>query len=133
MNKYNVNLAAEFYVLSTLHRLGAEATLTLGNKKSVDIVVVRTAGNVATVDVKGLAGKYSWPVDNVSLKKNHFVVFVTFLGKIHDPTLLPEVYVVPSIALPELTYSAPGGRKNVPLGKLRKKGQQYLNCWQQLL
>ncbi len=31
--KYNTNLAAEFHVLSTLHRLGHEATLTLGNKK----------------------------------------------------------------------------------------------------
>ena len=33
---YNTNLAAEFYVLSALHRLGAEATLTLGNKKAVE-------------------------------------------------------------------------------------------------
>ena len=40
---YNTNLAAEFYVLSVLHRLGAEANLALGNKKSVDIVVVRGA------------------------------------------------------------------------------------------
>ncbi|MFC1789277.1 hypothetical protein ACFLZE_05135 [Thermodesulfobacteriota bacterium] len=35
--KYNTNLAAEFHVLSILHRLGYEATLTLGNKKAVDI------------------------------------------------------------------------------------------------
>jgi hypothetical protein len=39
MTKYNTNLAAEFYVLSILHRLGAEAALTLGNKKAVDINV----------------------------------------------------------------------------------------------
>jgi len=36
MSKYNTNLAAEFYVLSMLHRLGAEATLTLANRKAVD-------------------------------------------------------------------------------------------------
>ena len=41
MSGYNTNLAAEFHVLSMLHRLGADATLTLGNKKGVDIVVVR--------------------------------------------------------------------------------------------
>ena len=41
MTTYNTNLAAEFYVLSVLHRLGAEANLTLGNKKAVDIVVLR--------------------------------------------------------------------------------------------
>ncbi len=45
-NGYNTNLAAEFYVLSMLHRLGADANLTLGNKKSVDIAIVKDAGNV---------------------------------------------------------------------------------------
>ena len=38
MTNYNTNLASEFYVLSMLHRLGSDASLTLGNKKSVDIV-----------------------------------------------------------------------------------------------
>ena len=55
MTTYNTNLAAEFYVLSMLHRLGFDASLTLGNKKAVDIVVVRDSGNVVTIDVKGLA------------------------------------------------------------------------------
>jgi hypothetical protein len=32
MTKYNTNLAAEFYVLSMLHRFGEDAALTLGNK-----------------------------------------------------------------------------------------------------
>ena len=57
MTTYNTNLASEFYVLSVLHRLGAEANLTLGNKKAVDIVIVHAAGDAVTVDVKGLAGK----------------------------------------------------------------------------
>lgn len=38
MTGYDTNLAAEFYVLSCLHRLGGAANLTLGNKKAVDIV-----------------------------------------------------------------------------------------------
>ncbi|MEP7311556.1 MAG: hypothetical protein ABI859_03150 [Pseudomonadota bacterium] len=62
---YNTNLASEFYVISLLHRLGADANLTLGNKKSVDIVVVRQAGDAATVDVKAVAGKHDWLVGNV--------------------------------------------------------------------
>jgi len=57
--KYNTNLAAEFHVLLALHRLGADATLTVGNKKSVDIAVVQATGRSLTVDVKGLAGKTS--------------------------------------------------------------------------
>ena len=77
MTTYNTNLAAEFYVLSLLHRLGAEANLTLGNKKAVDIVVVGDAGDTITVDVKGLAGKTSWPVDNVKeLREKHFIILV---------------------------------------------------------
>jgi hypothetical protein len=122
--KYNTNLAAEYYALSALHRLGAEANLTLGNKKSVDIVVVRGAGDAATVDVKGLAGKTSWPVDNVKAgKANHFLVFICFLGKIDDLSVLPEVYVMPSERLPEFMYTSPGEakRKVVELRVLRKR------------
>ncbi len=47
MTRYNINLAAEFDVLSKLHRLGADATPTLGNKTGVDIVVVRDTGDDA--------------------------------------------------------------------------------------
>jgi hypothetical protein len=85
--KFNTHLASEFFVLSALHRLGAEATLTLANKKAVDIVVIRDAGEAFTLDVKGLAGTTGWPVDNVKKgRKNHFLVFVCFRNKIADLT-----------------------------------------------
>lgn len=45
MSSYDTNLASEFYVLAVLHRLGISATITLGNKKSVDIVIARDAGD----------------------------------------------------------------------------------------
>ena len=97
---YNTNLASEFYVLSALHRLGLDAVLTLGNKKSVDIAVVRGAGDSVTVDVKGLAGKTGWPVDNATeAKAKHFLVFVCYRGQIDDLETLPEVWVVPAARL----------------------------------
>ncbi len=134
MTGYNTNLAAEFYVLSMLHRLGVDANLTLGNKKSVDIAAVRGAGDTITIDVKGLAGTTGWPVDNFGGGKNgHYLIFVCFLGRIADPGVLPEVFVVPSQDLEPLIYKAPGGRKVLQLAKLRKKGQIYRNAWQQLL
>ncbi len=34
MTGYDTNLAAEFYALSCLHRLGLTAALTLGNKRA---------------------------------------------------------------------------------------------------
>lgn len=49
---YDTNLAAEFYVLSCLHRIGLAANLTLGNKKGVDIIVARKAGDAVTIEVK---------------------------------------------------------------------------------
>lgn len=135
--KYNTNLAAEFYVLSVLHRLGAEANLTLGNKKSVDIVVVRDAGDAATVDVKGLAGKTSWPVDNLKTgRANHFIVFECFLDRITDLAVLPEVYVVPSEKVAEFTYTSPGQAKRrvVELRTLRKEnGKQFRDAWHLIL
>lgn len=127
MTTYNTNLAAEFYALSMLHRLGCDASLTLGNKKSVDIVLVREAGDVVTIDVKGLAGKTSWPVDNVKKKSGaHFLVFVSFLGKIGDHAIAPEVYVVPSKELEPFVYHAPNGSRHVlQLSRMRKGGIKY--------
>jgi len=131
MSRYNTNLASEFYVLSMLHRFGVDANLTLGNKKSVDIAVVRDTGNSITIDVKGLAGKTSWPVDNVKEpKRGHYLVFVSYLGKISDPEVLPEVYVLPSSQVAKHTYLSPNGkRKVVQLSQLRKNAGRYKDAW----
>jgi len=51
MSAYDTNLAAEYCVLSCLHRMGVAAALTLGNKKGVDILVARDAGDAITVRV----------------------------------------------------------------------------------
>jgi len=127
---YNTNLASEFYVLSALHRLGLEALLTLGNKKSVDLAVVRGAGDYVTVDVKGLAGKTAWPVDNVKESKpQHFLVFVCYCGKIEEVEVSPEVWVIPSTKLAPFIYHAPRGRKVVQRSKLLQEAQEYRNAW----
>lgn len=135
MTKYNTNLASEFYVLSMLHRFGSDASLSLGNKKSVDILVVNESGEVITIDVKGLAGKTSWPVDNVTKTANaHFLVFVSFLGQITDHTVQPEVYVVPSTQLAPLVYHSPNGKRKVlQLSRMRKDGTQFKDAWDLLI
>jgi hypothetical protein len=86
MGRYDTNLAAEFHVLSCLHRIGLTANLTLGNKKGVDVVVVRDAGDAVTVEVKGGAKKYDWPANNLVTTKpdQHFVALVSFEGRIAD-------------------------------------------------
>src|SRR5687767_203399 len=77
--KYNTNLASEFYAMSVLYRLGCDAHLTLGNKKAVDIVVVRGPGDVVTLDVKAVVGKTDWLAGSPEAvaRGNHFVALST--------------------------------------------------------
>jgi hypothetical protein len=93
---YNTNLASEFFVLSMLYRLGLDASLTLGNKKRVDISVVLDAGKAITIDVKAVAGKNDWLMGGVpeSPKPNHYVILVSFEGRFRDATQLPRCWVL---------------------------------------
>jgi len=96
---YDTNLASEFFVMSVLHRLGVEAHLTLGNKKAVDIVVVRAPGDTVTIDVKAVAGKTDWLVGNVTSepREQHFVVLMTYDGKFADLAVPPRAWVLPHL------------------------------------
>ena len=134
MTKYNTNLAAEFHVLSVLHRLGADASLTLGNKKSVDISVVRGSGDAVTIDVKGVAGRHDWPVDNVKLASpaNHFIALVSYEGKIDQPAMSPNVWVIPTPELKPFVKHYKN-RTVVSRTEVRRKGEQYLNQWESVL
>ena len=133
MTAYNTNLAAEFFVLSMLHRKGITANLTLGNRKEVDIVVEKATGELITIDVKGIAGTTSWPIDRFAGgRKGHFLIFVSFKGKIGDETVIPEVYVIPSPVVSRILYKGRTGRQFVELRKLRKSGK-YKDCWELLL
>ncbi|MGH9874938.1 MAG: hypothetical protein ACRD9S_20985 [Pyrinomonadaceae bacterium] len=89
----HLELAAKFYVLSVLHRLGAEANLTYAQPDNVDIAAVRESGEALTIDVKTLTGTSQWPVENFSAKKHHFMVFVCFALEWDAPQLVPDLYI----------------------------------------
>ena len=131
MARYHTNLAAEFYVLSCLHRIGLDAHLTLGNRKGVDIVVLRDDGDAATVEVKGLAGKYEWPAGNLGSQHpdTHFVVLVTFEGQIDDGNMPPpRCWIVPFADIDPFMrrYNT---RRNVSRSELLREGTRYENAW----
>jgi len=137
MTKYNTNLASEYYVLATLYRLGFNAYITLGNKKSIDIILHLENNKQVTIDVKGLKGTTMFPLDNVdedNMKPNHFIVFLSFVNRIDDSEVVPEIYVVPhdEIKREDLMYHAPSGRKGVRLSTLRSNKEKYRNNWKLL-
>jgi len=129
---YNTNLAGEFWVLSALNRLGIEAQLTLGNKKSVDILVIRNS-IIYTLDVKALADRYDWPADNIKVfdNPNHIYVFLTFEGKITDPRINPSVWIIPSDKIqPFIKQYAT--RSVVSRSLLINNGGEYQDNWKYL-
>lgn len=132
MSAYDTNLAAEFFVLSCLHRIGLTANLTLGNKKGVDVVVVRDAGDAVTVEVKGVAKKYDWPANNLVTTKphQHFVALVSFEGRIADSEMpSPRVWIVPFPDVERFRRVYPGGRINVSRAALLADGGRFENAW----
>jgi hypothetical protein len=117
-----------------LHRLGASASLTLGNEKSVDIAVITGIGKAVTIDVKGLAGATSWPVDNVKSKSSsHFLAFVCFNKRIRDPSTAPDAWVVPAARVERLTHVSPKGRRVVTRSVLRNNGATFKDAWHQIV
>jgi len=131
---YNTNLAAEFWVLSALYRLGVEANLTLGNKKSIDIVILRNSGTICAIDVKGLAGPYDWPADNIKIfdNPNHFYVLLSFEGKISDPLAGPSVWIIPSTQIRQFVkpYRT---RSVVARALIKENAGNFKNAWDHFL
>lgn len=108
---YNTNLASEFYVMSVLYRLGLEPHLTLGNKKSVDIALIRGAGKALTIDVKAVAAKNDWLVGAppVMPRLHHFVVLVSYEGRFKTLEDVPRCWVVPDADFLPLVHKSKTG------------------------
>lgn len=127
----HLELSARFHVLSVLHRLGAEASLTNAHPDNVDITVVQAPGRALTVDVKTLVGTTKWFVQPFIARKNHYVAFVLFRkDAATNPTDSPEVLVFPSSRLRELLGQQKSGTVSIQ-SLARELG--ISNPWLQLL
>ncbi len=87
----HLELAAKFHVLSVLHRLGVEASLTYAQPDNVDIAAVRQSGEAFTIDVETLTGTSRWPVEKFRARKHHFLV--CYQRKWRDPEAVPDLYI----------------------------------------
>jgi hypothetical protein len=124
-NSYNTGIASEYLVLSMLYRLDLEAYLSNGNKKSIDIRVINKYGNPLSIDVKSVRGYSSLVINNVESKHDHYIVFVIYNNKFEDLTVVPEIFIVPSIEISNITEIY-GKEKRVLKGKLT----DYKDKWE---
>lgn len=100
-NSFNTGIASEYLILSLLYRAGAEAYISIGNKKSIDIRVIKSDGTSISVDVKSVRDYSSLVVNNINISENHFIVFVIYKKKFDSLNLMPDIYILPSIKLLE--------------------------------
>ena len=123
-NTFDTGVAAEYFVLSQIYRLGLEAYISQGNKKAIDIRVIQENGNPISVDVKAVRGYSSLVVNNVKTYENHYIAFVIYNNKFEDVLTQPDVFIVPSLEVPSITQHFKEERRVMKssLGK-------YLNNW----
>lgn len=131
---YNTNLAAEYHVLSMLYRKGFDAHLTLGNKKSVDIVLECKGGTLVTIDVKGLRGTTSWRMGTPhSLsRKNHYYALVSFKNEIENHNVPPECWVIPANRAKNFLHFNKKGGYFIQRRRLMARGKKYEENWKQM-
>lgn len=128
---FDTGIASEYLVLSMLYRLGVDAYMTLGNKKSVDIWIKNDDDFAIEIDVKSVREYDSIPVGNVEAKDNRYIVFVIYNKKFDfkDVPTLPELYHVPSKYVVEnrTKYDLKSGGERFNIFK--KDIKDYINRW----
>lgn len=98
-DKQRTGFASELYVLSLLQRSGANAFMTFGNTKKIDIIVQKEK-EALTIDVKGVKENGSFPIgksyEEYLKDSNHYFIFVDYHNKFEDISDSPDVFIVPS-------------------------------------
>lgn len=90
-------MAGEFFVMEALFRLGHEPALTLGNAKTIDILVQNESGETLKISVKTVRGGGKWGVGTEDLSKNKKLFFIFLHYKnFDDVTTRPDVFIVPA-------------------------------------
>jgi hypothetical protein len=119
-----------------LYRLGLDASLTLGNKKSVDISVVLGPGRAITVDVKAVKAKMDWLMGGVpdSPRSNHFVVLVSYEGQFGNPSEPPRCWILRHSEILPLIKKAggKGGMRYLSRKQIVTEFESHEGAWQLL-
>lgn len=125
-------LAGEFLVMERLYRLGHQPALTLGNAKSIDILVASRTARLYELSVKAGRRATKWPVDGADQRTGgqRIFVFVNY-PSFEDLTAEAEVYVVPAEDVQRLKRPWQGGfAVYCSNAAQRAELQPYRDAWQ---
>lgn len=125
-------MAGEFAVMEKLFRLGHQASLTLGNAKTVDIFAESPSGKVYKVSVKTIRGGGKWGVGKTEYPSDPNLLFVLLhYSNFEDLNKNPEVWIMPAQAVMQLRLPWLGDGYAVFCGNPadREKIEKYKNAW----
>ena len=125
-------MAGEFAVMEKLFRLGHQASLTLGNAKTVDIFTKSPSGKIYQVSVKTIRSGGKWGVGTAdySPETNLMFVFLHYTD-FDDLREHPAVWVMPASEVMRLRCPWFGDsyavfcRNKADLANI----EQYKNAW----
>jgi hypothetical protein len=148
MATLNTGVSGEYHVFSLLLRKGFEAYITVGSTKAIDLLYYQ-GGTRFTIDVKTSEYDADFILGDTRKSKaaaylsalavpNHFFVFVSYLGRISDHTIVPACYVVPAKSAHTVIRVTSGARSSPgildpPVGINAKmkllKSSPFLHAW----
>jgi len=124
-------MAGEFSVMETLYRLGHEPALTLGNAKSVDILLELSSGRTIRISVKTVRGGGKWGIGNADLSSERDLFFVLlYYARFADVSTRPQAFVIPAPEVQRLkeewfdSYAVYFSNK-----ERRKRIEPYRDAW----
>jgi hypothetical protein len=122
-------MAGEFFVMERLFRLGVFPALTLGNAKSVDILVRSKTGQNLAVSVKAVRGNAGkWTVGAEDYSEQTDLIFVFLLYKnFDDLETSPRAWVVPAVDVQAIKQ--PWLNKGPALSIPRSSSPGLLRCF----
>jgi hypothetical protein len=103
----------------------------LGNKRGVDIIVARKAGDAVTIEVKGTAKKYDWVINNLTSlnPERHFVVLASYEDRIGDPAMpASRVWVLPFPDVEPFRRTYKGNMKTRSRAQMLQDGKKYASA-----
>lgn len=95
MSRYQTQWAAQFFAAAELTRRGYLVSLTAGNAKFADLLVVSPNGVHFMVDVKGLAAQNFWLIKERPVTASHFYILVL----VGEPPAVPTFFVLSATEL----------------------------------